>query len=39
MTGFEKHLVFYRPVDGGVEVIRVLHGHRDWIAMLGYENG
>ncbi len=27
--GFEKYLVFYRPTDQGIDVIRVLHGARD----------
>jgi toxin ParE1/3/4 len=34
VSGFEKHLIFYRPVEGGVEVVRVLHGHRDIDAFL-----
>lgn len=25
-----NHLVFYQPVDDGIEVIRILHGARDW---------
>lgn len=29
-----KHLVFYRPTDGGVLVHRVLHGHRDIEALF-----
>jgi toxin ParE1/3/4 len=29
ITGFEKYLVFYRPTDQGIDVIRVLHGARD----------
>ncbi|HYH39722.1 MAG TPA: type II toxin-antitoxin system RelE/ParE family toxin [Azospirillum sp.] len=24
-----SYVVFYRPVDGGIEVVRVLHGARD----------
>jgi toxin ParE1/3/4 len=24
-----KYIIFYRPVDEGIDVIRVLHGHRD----------
>jgi toxin ParE1/3/4 len=24
-----KYLIFYRPIPGGIEVIRVLHGARD----------
>ncbi len=26
---FPKHLVFYRPLKDGIEVVRVLHGARD----------
>lgn len=29
IQGFEKHLVFYRSADDGIEIIRVLHGARD----------
>ena len=29
VSGFERYLVFYRPRQTGVEIIRVLHGHRD----------
>lgn len=29
VRGFEKILVFYRPTDKRVEVIRVLHGSQD----------
>jgi toxin ParE1/3/4 len=25
-----NYVIFYRPIDGGVEVIRVLHGARDF---------
>jgi toxin ParE1/3/4 len=25
-----NHLVFYRPIENGIEVIRILHGARDW---------
>ena len=27
---FKNHLVFYRPLDNGVEILRVLHGAQDW---------
>lgn len=27
--GFERYLIFYRPFENGVEVLRVLHGSRD----------
>lgn len=34
VEGFEKHLIFYRPGDDGVEIIRVLHGARDIDSLL-----
>lgn len=34
VSGFEKHLIFYRPAKGGIEVIRVLHGARDIDRLL-----
>ena len=29
VTGFSKHLIFYRATETRLEVIRVLHGSRD----------
>ncbi len=29
IPGFENWLIFYRPMDVGIQVIRVLHGARD----------
>lgn len=29
VKGFENHLVFYRPIEAGIEVVRILHGARD----------
>ncbi len=29
MRGFRKHLVFYRPLSNGAEIVRVIHGARD----------
>jgi len=29
VRGFEKHLLFYRETEEGVEVVRVVHGARD----------
>ena len=29
MKEFERHLIFYRPIKGGIEVLRVIHGARD----------
>ena len=34
ITGFEKHLVFYRPIKGGIEVLRILHSARDLNRIL-----
>ena len=34
LSGFPNHLVFYRPVDVGIEVLRVLHGARDIQAVF-----
>lgn len=31
-------IVFYRPVSDGVEIIRVLHAARDWMALLDIEH-
>lgn len=35
---FRKYLVFYRPVEGGVEIIHVLHGAREIERILDAEN-
>ena len=34
VTKFRNHLVFYRPVEDGIEVLRVLHGARDLTGIL-----
>ena len=34
LKAFPKHLVFYRPGEDGIEVIRVLHGARDLESLL-----
>ena len=34
---FPRHLIFYRPIKDGVEIIRVLHSARD-IAGLFFED-
>jgi toxin ParE1/3/4 len=31
---FENYLIFYRPVEGGIEIVRVLHGARDLAAIF-----
>jgi toxin ParE1/3/4 len=37
ISKFRNHLVFYRPIEGGVEVLRVLHGARDLGSILDTE--
>jgi toxin ParE1/3/4 len=37
VEGFPNHLIFYRPIDGGIEVIRVLHAARDIDRVLESE--
>lgn len=34
VKGFTDYLIFYRPLDDGVDIIRVLHGRRDLENML-----
>lgn len=29
VKGFEKYLIFYRPIPDGVDIVRVIHGSRD----------
>jgi toxin ParE1/3/4 len=29
ITDFENYLIFYRPIDDGIEVVPILHGARD----------
>ena len=29
MKDFDRHLVFYRPLQGGIEVLRIIHGARN----------
>ena len=38
IEGFEKHLIFYRPVEDGIEIVRVLHGARDIARILDAEH-
>lgn len=37
IPGFRKHLIFYRPTEHGIEVLRVLHGARDIEAIFEEE--
>jgi toxin ParE1/3/4 len=34
VQGFDNYLVFYRPIDRGIEVVRVLHAARDIAAIF-----
>lgn len=34
VQGFENCLIFYRPVERGIEVLRVLHAARDMAAIF-----
>jgi toxin ParE1/3/4 len=38
VKGFDKHLVFYRPVKGGVEILHVFHGAQDIPTILATES-
>jgi hypothetical protein len=29
IKGFRRYLIFYRLIDSGVEILRVIHGARD----------
>ena len=31
---FERYFVFYRPMNEGIEIIRVLHGARDYPSLF-----
>jgi toxin ParE1/3/4 len=35
VAGFPNHLIFYRPIKSGIEVIRVLHAKRDIESLFG----
>jgi toxin ParE1/3/4 len=34
VDGLPKHIIFYRPIADGIEVVRILHGARDLEAVL-----
>ena len=34
VRGFKNYLIFYRPIERGIEVIRVLHAARDIDALF-----
>lgn len=35
IAGFDSCLIFYRPTERGVEIIRVIHGSRDVEQLFG----
>jgi len=35
IKGFRKHLIFYRPIEDGIEIVRVIHSSRDIAALFG----
>jgi toxin ParE1/3/4 len=37
IPGFRNHLIFYRPIEHGVQIIRVLHGARELELLLDGE--
>jgi toxin ParE1/3/4 len=37
ITGFPNHLIFYRPQGDTLQILRVLHGARDYAAMFNEE--
>jgi toxin ParE1/3/4 len=39
VVGFRNHLIFYRPIDGGIEVVHLLHAARDIDHVLEDELG
>jgi toxin ParE1/3/4 len=39
VQGFRNYLIFYLPVTGGIEVVRVLYGARDLPTLLNHGSG
>jgi plasmid stabilization system protein ParE len=37
IPGFDKYLIFYRPIKAGIKILRVLHGVQDIDAILNDE--
>jgi toxin ParE1/3/4 len=38
VSGFENYLIFYRPIKGGIEILRVLYGKQDIDAIMNSED-
>lgn len=39
ISRFNKYIVFYRPDDRGIQIVRILHGARDIASILAEEFG
>jgi toxin ParE1/3/4 len=37
VDGFPNHVIFYRPTEDKLEILRVFHGARDYAAMFNGE--
>jgi toxin ParE1/3/4 len=37
VKGFEKHLIFYKPLEDGVRILHVVHSARDWRGLFDDE--
>ena len=35
IAGFDNYLIFYRPAENGIEIIRVLHAKRNIDSLFG----
>jgi len=36
VRNFERYLIFYRTLDGTVEIVRILHGARDYPTLFNH---
>ena len=34
VKGFERYVILYREIAGGIEVLRVVHGSRNWEELI-----
>lgn len=39
ISGFDKHVIFYRASEGRLDVLRVIHSARDLTGIFGPEGG
>ena len=37
VDGFREHVIFYRVLDDGIEILRVVHSASDWARRFGVE--